>query len=191
MTTTRDLYTVDPGARPRPRITLMLPPTVEATRAALVTSVYHARELLSEAFRAVDEKRVNAPLDPPPSAEELDAPAEKIRGATAMLAGAIGVLRSVRMYNDTDSDTVFGHREIARWRAIEWLERAVAAGKVASAHGGYVFMYRTQLAEHDKRHFVKSLAIWTRATEAAVQEAHRALAELAELMPDAYETANE
>lgn len=187
MTTIRDLNTVESGARPRPRIALMQPPTLQATRSAIVTSVYHARELLSEASRALDELRVNhafahAPLDTVPSADVLRGHENTIQNATALIAGAVGTIKLVPAVSQPEKGL---------WRAAEWLERAVVAGKVAAMHGHYTAHYVVALADHDRRHFAKSLAIWARAAEAAVQETHRALAELAELMPDAYETANE
>lgn len=75
-------------------------------------------------------------------------------------------------------------------RASDLLQRAASAATAAAENGALAASYALTVAapaapDWDKQRTPKALAIFKRAAETARQEAHRALADLCELFPEA------
>jgi hypothetical protein len=156
-----------PAPQPVPRIAMMATPSQNAYDRTIITLAFEARELLADAER-----------------EQADAPIDTTVGwlddATALLTAA-ATLAAQRTDDDTSAE-----EQVLRTAAAS-AATAAAFGKLASNCARTSFTLRRhqdfgqRQAETNRRYWVKTLG-------AAKADAHRALAELAELLPDAYET---
>lgn len=146
------------------RIASMADPPDEDRKSAIIVSVHAAREYLSLAERAADSGTIYYP-------EVLS----KIRSADDLLGTASALCREV----DATATTA----------ARELLERARESAKAAYHQGTIAQSYaaKEEPSAFEEKQADKTRGILRRAAEAARQETHRALAELADLFPDAYD----
>lgn len=145
------------------KLATMAEPLDDDCAHALVVLVYRAREALSLAERQADV--VDKP-DPNVGVTELDA-ARKHLAAALELATNLEPAKGARLF----------------------LNRAIRATEAAL---GQVHLYALYNVEAPSPLETKQLGhvrnVWRRAAESARQEAHRALHELSERFPDAYDT---
>jgi len=147
------------------RIAYMADPPIEDRQSAIIVAVHTAREYLSFAERAADSATLYYP-------EVL----AKIRSADDLLGTATAICHEV------------APDQTARARSL--LVRAREAAKAAFHQGELARSYFDAGATEpafDAKQAKKTRGILRRAAEAARQETHRALAELAETFPDAYD----
>jgi hypothetical protein len=149
----------------KPRIASMLEPGPEDQQTAVITAVYRARELLSSAFRRIER------------GDGEYAAFTDAQAALPLLEGVPPLLRALV------TDSRVGEKP------HDLVERAIRATRAAIELGGIYQSYTARPhSDWDRRHAPRARQIWMRSTESASQETHRALAELAELLPDGYET---
>ena len=144
--------------RPKPAIASMAEPSLEDVETTIVTATYEARERLSFAEREASDGAANAVY---------------IQDAYHLLLCAA---------------TLANSPALAKARSL--LVTAASAAKVAGAHGSLVIDRAAAGLRADPRLaelHARSLTHFARATESARSDAHRALAELAERLPNAYE----
>jgi hypothetical protein len=141
--------------------TLNEPDDTDRTQ-ALVTAVHMGREMLSLAERIAD----SASMD--------------FTSALRYLASALTYLRAASELLPSSGSNLGGAATRAMLRSIAASEAALGHAKLAQSYGA------CRLPEaFEVQQAARSRVIWKKATEAARQEAHRALAAVAELYPDA------
>lgn len=157
------------ATKPRPRVAMMADPPDEDRESAIIVAVHTARETLSIVERAAD------------GTAETYFPA---------LLGKIEAADSLFRTAEALCEEVSAHRT---QRARQLLQRARERAKAAYHHGQTARSYAelTEPSSFEAKQRSKTRAILRRATEAAKQEAHRALTELAEVFPDAYDVEEE
>lgn len=152
----------------------MLEPSIEDQQTAVIVTVHRARELLSEAFRAIERSEDDA------GSQRAVATALE---ALPLLEGAAPLARVLVRPRLPDANPHVGDK------THDLLARAIHATRAAVEHGHIALSYATRRhSDWDQRYVQRARQIWARSTEAALQETHRALAELAELLPNGYET---
>jgi len=135
----------------------------------IICLVWLAREYLAEAERK--EEVGIAPRS------------EACREAASALGAAYILLRREATIIKSDNAT----------NTLDLIDRARMAAQAAAENGGIALRYHiaTTRREHtdwEHQHVSKTISIFKRAAEAARSEAHRALAAICELFPDAVPT---
>lgn len=167
----------------RPRIATMASPSPEDEQAAVVVSVFHARELLSSVERAIlDLKETSARVSTSPRYPPLFATLE---AATTNLLFAAWLFNALDKKDTCTGSGVTTPQSRQTHRIKLSFRRAEAAALAALGHGRLAESY--SLFTADEKMSLKMHSHWHKATELARQEAHRALAQLAEFFPDAYD----
>lgn len=162
----------------RPAIAEMAAPGAVEDQRAIVVSVYHARELLSSVERAILDLKEQLPhrsLAQPVLLADIEA-------AMTNLSFAEWLTNGSPLRKATEAPVVFAP---GQGSLKSMLQRAHAASLAALGHGRLAESYTLFTA--DEKMSLKMHSHWHKATELARQEAHRALALLAEVFPDAYE----
>jgi hypothetical protein len=72
--------------------------------------------------------------------------------------------------------------------ALDLIDRARMAARAAAENGSIALRYHIATTRREHQHVSKTISIFKRAAETARSEAHRALAALCELLPDAVPT---
>ena len=146
------------------KIAFLADPPVEDRKSAIIVSVHDAREYLSFAERSADGGTIYY-------GEVLS----KIRSADDLLGTATALCR------DVDAEGTETVRELLE-RAREATKAAFHQGSIARSYGD-----KQDPSSFERKQADKHRGILRRSAEAAKQETHRALAQLLELFPDAYD----
>jgi hypothetical protein len=155
------------------KIATMLEPSDERMASALVATVYLARDSLSMSERQADVKYPQAPV-------AVEGAARGVRHLADGLHFLRAALLLIEPWYTAGAIRVRSH-----------IALAIHAAEAASGHAALVRELvrsgeRKDDAEEKER--ARQYTIWRNAAKHARQEAHRALAELAEEFPAAYDT---
>jgi hypothetical protein len=157
-----------------PKIASMIEPSDERIKSALLTTTYMARDSLSMAERQAETRYDQA----------VKAIAAADRAAKQVLEGIAFIKTAVALTDMTS------HLSAGVVRAGAHLKRAACAAEAAAGH---IALVRELVRSGDKRddgedkERSKQYTIWRNSAKHARQEIHRALAELAEEFPGAYD----
>jgi len=159
----------------RARIATMTEPDPETVKRSIIIGAYQARESLSLAERVAEQSDI--------SPSDLSHAQSHILDAQTHLGAALSHLRILPLIDRSTYLDIDG--------AVTLIRRAIATAKAALAHGEVAASYEPPslgVSDFDLKMEHRARRHWFKATQTARQEAHRALAELAELLPDSYET---
>jgi hypothetical protein len=159
----------------KPRIASISEPSLGRMASALVLLVYLAREALSVAERSAD-------------VDDLDTALEResaVGQALEQVVQAEALLRSAQALHVPWTTAGIVRSGIHVRRAIHATEALAGHVKLA---GEYTrFRVRGKLDDAEEKERKRQHTIWRNSARQARSEAHRALAELTEEFPDAYE----
>lgn len=143
-------------------------PTPDSYQRAIVAQTFLARDLLGDA-----ERHVNNGQEPEPKIAT-----RQLHEAIVYLRGALALLQDYELPQPTSA--------VAPTRA---LYRAIFSAEATVAHVALYKSYDvTDANELEAKQLDLYRGVWRRSARAAKQEAHRALADLVELFPGAYES---
>jgi hypothetical protein len=148
----------------KPGIAEIVEPGLLEFRSAIVTQVYHARDLISLAERRADLNNDRPDI------------------AAGQLGNALAHLRSARdLMVETDGGPLAN-------RALRLFDRTITAAQAAAGHVDHYRSYaNTHETEEERKRLSKLRSIWRRSAKEAKAESHRLLTLLCDLFPDAYD----